>query len=300
MQRFQKDHKRLLIEAFRQQPTLGCCEPLIKKLAGVAKLKNYAPGATLIFQDADDNQIAFIVSGCVEILVKGDRVAQRRSGQHVGEMSVIDPAARRSATVRAVEKTIAAWVKEKDFSKIAESHPELWRAFARELADRLRQRAALIRDKNPRPVIFIGSSSESISVAKAIEKAIAKDPVTVEPWHQGVFGVSDGTIESLENIARRSDFAILVLSADDKVRIRRGKQVAPRDNVIFELGLFMGSLGRTRTFMVVQKHSKLRLPPDLDGVTYIPFSKKNGKPLPRDIENAVKKIRQKISELNVR
>ena len=41
----------------------------------------------------------------------------------------------------------------------------------------------------------------------------------------------------------RFDFAILVLTADDLVASRDVLSTAPRDNVLFELGLFMGGLG---------------------------------------------------------
>jgi CRP/FNR family cyclic AMP-dependent transcriptional regulator len=300
MRRFRENNKRLLIEALRQQPTLSCSEPLIKKLAAVATAKDHDVGTSLILQDADDNQIAFILSGCVDIFVKGEKVAQRKGGQHVGEMSVIDPTARRSATVTATAKTTVAWVKEKDFSKIAKDYPDLWRNLARELADRLRQRGALVRDKNPQPIIFVGSSAESLDVARAIHKALAVDRVKVELWKQGVFGISEVNIESLEKIARKSDFAVLVLSADDKMKIRRREKVAPRDNVVFELGIFMGAIGRERTFMVVERKSALRLPPDIDGVTYLPFRKKRRKPVPKDIADAIAKIRKRISELQVR
>ena len=79
----------------------------------------------------------------------------------MGEMSVIDPSARRSATVVASEQTIVAWIEERLFAKIASKYPDLWRALALEIADRLRQRGELLRDPNSKPEIFIGSSSES-------------------------------------------------------------------------------------------------------------------------------------------
>ena len=41
----------------------------------------------------------------------------------------------------------------------------------------------------------------------------------------------------------------------------------PRDNLLFELGLFTGALGRARTFMVYCRDDKLHLPSDLAGVT---------------------------------
>ena len=300
MRRYKATGRRLLIEALRQQPTLGCCEPTIKKLAQLADLKTYRPGTHLTIQDSDDNRLAFILSGRVGVLVKGEKIAERRSGQHIGEMSVIDPSARRSATATAIEPTTVAWIKEKDFSQIATANPYLWRNLARELADRLRQRGILIRDKNTRPVVFIGSSSESLKVAQIVRKSFSNDLVTIKLWKRGVFGASEATIESLEKMASRADFAVLILTADDKVRLRRKNIVAPRDNVVFELGLFMGAIGRNRTFMLVEKKTGLRRPPDLEGVTYLPFAMKDKKPVGKDIAEAISQIRTLISELNVR
>jgi predicted nucleotide-binding protein len=297
-----KEGKRLLIAALRQQPTLGCLAPAISEIARVASVETFPPASQLLIQDSDDNRLAFILRGRVEILIKGQRVAQRVAGQHVGEMSVIDPKARRSASVLALEETDVAWVEEKDFTKIASAHPDLWRALAVEIADRLRQRGALIRDRNAQPEVFIGSSSESLNFAKAIERSLAPDPLKVRRWNRGVFGASEATIESLEKLLPQVDFAVLILTADDKLKIRRKDHLAPRDNVIFELGLFMGAIGRKRTFMLVQTKGRtaLRLPPDLYGVTYLPLESKNKKPSSTSIAQAVSEIRQRISELGTR
>ena len=172
MKRFQgKAGRQPLRDALRQQGTLVCCEPAISKIARVSKIRTYPANSRLIIQDSDDNDLAFILSGRVDILVKGQKVADRGSGQHVGEMSVVDPSARRSATVVASEQTVVAWVAESDFTKIAQSHPQLWRQLAVELAGRLRQRGTLLRDRNPIPELFIGSSTESLRVAQAVERA---------------------------------------------------------------------------------------------------------------------------------
>jgi predicted nucleotide-binding protein len=83
----------------------------------------------------------------------------------------------------------------------------------------------------------------------------------------------------------------LVLTADD-VTIRRGrKSHAPRDNVVFELGLFIGSLGRERTYIVTEKSVDLRLPTDLLGVTYLPYTKKRGKPPAYSLRMVVRQLK---------
>jgi CAP12/Pycsar effector protein, TIR domain len=78
---------------------------------------------------------------------------------------------------------------------------------------------------------------------------------------------SEGTMESLVNTLDSYDFAILVVTPDDLIESRGEKREAPRDNVLIELGLFIGGLGRTRTFIVVDRTARLKLPSDLAGIT---------------------------------
>ena len=89
----------------------------------------------------------------------------------------------------------------------------------------------------------------------------------VELWSQGVFGLSEGTLESLVDKATGFDFAVLVLTPEDMVLSREEVRPSPRDNVLLELGLFIGALGRKRTFVVYDRNSAIKLPSDLAGVT---------------------------------
>jgi predicted nucleotide-binding protein len=125
-----------------------------------------------------------------------------------------------------------------------------------------------------RPSVFVGSSSEGLKIASAIQ-ILLDSSCEVELWTQGVFGLSQGTLESLLSAIYRFDFAIFVLTADDLTIVRNlGKNVA-RDNVIFELGIFMGSLGRDRTFMLYDRTNKPDLPSDLAGITATTFALRN-------------------------
>ena len=151
----------------------------------------------------------------------------------------------------------------------------------------------MLRDRNSQPEVFIGSSSESLHVAKAIERSFKHDPVRINIWSRGVFGVSEATIESLESLLPKIDFAVLILTGDDKLISRKKDHLAPRDNVVFELGLFMGAIGRNRTFMLVEDtpRAALRMPSDLRGVTYLRLKTKNKKPLQSSVTDAVSEIR---------
>ena len=86
-------------------------------------------------------------------------------------------------------------------------------------------------------------------------------------WKHGVFEVGDHTVESLERQVDRSDFAVLILTPDD-ISLSRGKEMlSPRDHVLFELGLFMGRLGRRRAYYVFVESGNVKLPGDLLGLT---------------------------------
>lgn len=115
-----------------------------------------------------------------------------------------------------------------------------------------------------RPEVFIGCSVEGLRVAKVIQLALEHSTHSVI-WHQGVFGLSQGTLESLVAAVHGFQYAVLVLTPDDLVVKREETRAAARDNVLFELGLFMGALGRDRTFIVCER--SVSLPTDLAGVT---------------------------------
>src|SRR6266567_8578536 len=118
-----------------------------------------------------------------------------------------------------------------------------------------------------RPRLFIGSSKESLDYAYAIQQNL-EDDAEVTVWKQGVFQLTKTTVESLIKALDRTDFAVFVFAPNDALRLRQKKYAAVRDNVVFELGLFMGKLGRHRTFIVVPKANKqLRIPTDLTGLT---------------------------------
>ncbi len=124
------------------------------------------------------------------------------------------------------------------------------------------------------PSVFIGSSTEGIDVAREIELQLQHDALTTI-WKDGVFGLGQGTLESLMNALEQFDFGIMVLSPDDLLESRNERFASPRDNVVFELGLFMGRLGRSRTFIVHEKDANPKLPSDLAGIAVTPYRKRD-------------------------
>ena len=266
-----QDRRRFVIDALKDQPVVGESGNLAETICDHAEIIGYSSGAPLIEESAPDDDILFILSGAVSIRVGGREIAVRSAGQHIGEMAVLDPAQPRSASAVAEGEVVVARVSGSAFINLADANPRLWRNIARVLAERLRQRNRFVPSVNPRPVLFVGCSTESLSVAQAIQSAFEHDPIVVKIWTNDIFEASRFPIESLERELLGVDFAALVLSADDKVISRDSTTDAPRDNIVFELGLFMGSLGRFRTYLVCPHGIDIKIPTDLEGLTTIRY-----------------------------
>lgn len=115
--------------------------------------------------------------------------------------------------------------------------------------------------------VFIGSSREGLKVASAVERQL-KGQADIDLWNNhAVFPVGELTLPKLEACASNYDFALIVMTPDDVVRSRHKAKPAPRDNLIFEAGLFMGRIGRQRTLIIQSDKPGLKLPSDLDGLT---------------------------------
>ena len=275
LQRFTgPDGPRFVMQALEIQPIIGANPELATKLRDSCSIERWEPGAVIMQEGTPHNDICFILSGSASISFQGREVAVRQSGQHVGDMALLNPGLPRSATVMAREEVVIARVAATEFGELTGAHPSLWRNVARTLADRLRQRNEFVKAANLKPTVFIGCSGESLAIADAIKAELNQADANVEVrlWSEGVFKPSTFTLESLERELRQADFAALVLAPDDIVTSREKTEAAPRDNVIFELGLFIGALGHSRTFVIRPHDVDVKMPTDLAGFTTLPYA----------------------------
>jgi Predicted nucleotide-binding protein containing TIR-like domain/Ricin-type beta-trefoil lectin domain-like len=122
-----------------------------------------------------------------------------------------------------------------------------------------------------KPRLFVASSSESLDIAYSIQTNLEKDcEVTV--WAQGIFQPTITSLESLLHSIKNFDFGVFIFSPDDLLRIRGAEHIAVRDNVLFELGLFIGRLGRERVFVIMPRDNHdFRVPSDLIGLSPLTF-----------------------------
>jgi hypothetical protein len=117
-----------------------------------------------------------------------------------------------------------------------------------------------------RTKIFIGSSKESLQIARAIQHGLL-DIATPELWNQGLFRAGTVVLNDLLKAVDGFDFGVFVFAPDDVVKMREKEHSAVRDNVLFELGIFIGRLGPERSIFVVPKSdTDLHLPSDLTGI----------------------------------
>lgn len=286
--------QRLITEILERQSFAG--GGLAERFAAAVQLEAYENGQLIVEQDSTSNDFYVILAGSVQIERNGRAGPTRTSGNHFGEMSVVDPSAKRSASVRALETCVVARIGEPEFSSIAAEAPHIWRTIAKELAERLRQRLRDVPLKNEDTHIFIGSSREALAIAETIRTCVSASSRRVSLWSEGVFAASETNIESLERTVRAADIGVLVLSADDKIRSRKKSSRGPRDNVIFELGLFMGALGRHRTF-VVRPQKEMKVPTDLLGVTPLTYREDNIESRGLDLSGVCSELNAAIERL---
>src|SRR5829696_1641972 len=99
--------------------------------------------------------------------------------------------------------------------------------------------------------LFIGSSQANIAVARLVANRLEGDgSAEVTVWNEGVFSLNKGFLEKLLALLSEFDFAVLIWAPDDITESKGESKASPRDNVIFECGLFMGAVGRDRVFII--------------------------------------------------
>jgi hypothetical protein len=101
----------------------------------------------------------------------------------------------------------------------------------------------------------------------------------------------------LVEACKKFDFAVLVLSPDDLITKRGSVRPAARDNVLFEAGLFMGSLGQERTFLVYCRDDNIDLPSDLAGITIATYRRRKDGNMRAGISSVAVKIREAINKV---
>lgn len=149
--------------------------------------------------------------------------------------------------------------------------------------------------------IFIASSNSSESLGKAqmikyMLNALYDDPVKnqniyVDCWsdYPG-FRPGDYTLEALEKAGHEYSAGVFILDRDDELSTadKEGCKYVPRDNVLIELGIFCGSLGRKSIAICIVPG--VHIPSDLKGLTRINYSPNNSATMKNQLRGWVDEI----------
>lgn len=148
-----------------------------------------------------------------------------------------------------------------------------------------------------KPRIFIGSSTEGLEVAKLVKRYFSPD-YDCFLWTDDVFKNNESFLDTLVQSASLFDFGFMVFSADDEATIRDKSFETPRDNILFEYGLFLGRVGLDRAFVIAE--NAVKIPTDMLGITQTRYEveiNEQGEKMATDsLEQGLKKLKKQIDE----
>lgn len=158
---------------------------------------------------------------------------------------------------------------------------------------------------------FIGTSREYLEICNKLVKEldeVLKKKTGLQfnfiKWCNA-FNGGDFTLNTLLKYTSDCQCAIFILSPDDFAKVRKQNYFLPRDNVLFESGLFMGKLGTIRTCLIKVDEEKiykgrqlpLRILSDIEGLTILScfVEKENGCIRITKLEDLVERIYNQLS-----
>ena len=126
--------------------------------------------------------------------------------------------------------------------------------------------------KNRQQVRIFDAHGHDEAMKQSVARFLEKLGVEVIILHEK----PDGGSTIIEKFFQFSNvqFAIVLISADDSSTA--GNQFRARQNVIFELGFFLGKLGRDRVLALYRPAQEIEWPSDYSGVLRKPFDDSGG------------------------
>ena len=119
--------------------------------------------------------------------------------------------------------------------------------------------------------VFLAYSGKARATANDIGKFISSRGVLVRDWEID-FAPGATILDELLKASKSCLGAIMLLTKDDEF-LGEESFAAPRDNVIFEMGLFMEAKGRERVLVVREQGAKM--PADIGGGIYLSLKDRN-------------------------
>lgn len=143
--------------------------------------------------------------------------------------------------------------------------------------------------------VFVGSSSEALPLANRVKKVLEPDfECTI--WNDDVFKSNKDVLQTLLDESGLFDFGVMLLTKDDVVTSRGKAFASPRDNMLFEFGIFLGRAGDGRAFALVEDGRDMKMPSDLMGVTMRRFRREADAQDEFGLEVAAAKLADEMKE----
>ncbi|SFO75808.1 Predicted nucleotide-binding protein containing TIR-like domain-containing protein [Chitinophaga sp. YR627] len=147
--------------------------------------------------------------------------------------------------------------------------------------------------------IFICSSSEALDVVLPLEELLSEKKFSATIWRNGTFGLGQQYIESIIRASKEHDYAVIILSPDGGKNAGENETYCVKDNVIFEMGLFISAFNKERTFFLVENTPQLKLPGYIAGLNTATYVYKSERDLLKiELKNACNAIEKAILQQN--
>ncbi|EXR21369.1 TIR domain-containing protein [Acinetobacter baumannii] len=274
-------------------------DDICQKLWNIGNLVEFKKDNFLIKQGDTDQFIYLILSGSAQVIINGNTLKyHRKETDAVGEMTILNPSAPRLASIKAISDMSVLQLDYIDFKKILDEFPKMYASVLRDITTKFNQRNDYCKPVNEKPILFLISSVESLSVAEDILCNLEYVNVDVQLWSDKErFSAGSNTLSVLEEHVKKADFAIAIFNDDDEATYRKELKKIPRDNVVLELGMFLGRLGKERALFALPKDIDVKIPTDFNGITPLKFSRVGGSKI--DTRILVREIKDKIETLGV-
>lgn len=129
--------------------------------------------------------------------------------------------------------------------------------------------------ENKKLKIFVASSLEAKEEDKFVRTVLEENNIEAVTW-KDIFHTGEFNLDSLLNITQKIHGAIIISTCDDKIWYRGTESMAPRDNILFEMGLFIKALGTKHVALVFCKNENgdsPKIPTDIQGLNVIFFER---------------------------
>jgi len=122
-----------------------------------------------------------------------------------------------------------------------------------------------------KPKIFIGSSKDGYTIAEKVKNYLSNTGDCYLWQEPDVWEPNRSTFDNLLRMASYFDFGVFIATADDLTLTNNNLVIEARDNVILEMSLFLGAMGREKSFLLVE--NGIKLPSDFNGIYMPKFDK---------------------------